>query len=107
MNIIDILGATYALSKILLRSESEQFKRIKMPLINNQSLSNEKAWALLSAYAITMGASVDKDALIADLENVSRVNVNFDFDRALNELQFMSVISSNIVESTRAHFEPT
>ncbi|WP_334028177.1 hypothetical protein [Alteromonas sp. P256] len=107
LNIIDILGATYALSKILLRSESEQFKRIKMPLINNKSLSNEKAWALLSAYAITMGASVDKDDLIADLENVSRVHVNFDFDRALNELQFMSVISSDIVESTRAHFEPT
>lgn len=72
-----------------------------MPLINNNNLAIEKAWALLAGYAITMGTTIKRDDLIADLEELTLIHEKFDFCEALDELQWLSVINPEVIAEAR------
>ncbi|WP_421134126.1 hypothetical protein [Alteromonas sp. A079] len=88
--------------KHLFRSESEQFKQIKLPLVSNKNLTIEKTWALLTGYAIVMGTSFKEEDLTLDLQHLSLIHEDFNPHHALLELKNLSILEADTIERTNA-----
>lgn len=104
VSLISCIVVAWEFIKYMFRSESEQFKRIKLPLVSNKNLAIEKTWALLTGYAIVMGTSFKETDLISDLNYLCTMHEDFNPREAIFELKGLSVLEPSILERLNSGF---
>jgi len=111
INVVVVLGQmiyeTVKILRDLLTSVPEEIKKLRFPLKNNPMLSKEAVWAYSTALYIKIGQALpNENVIIASIEDVLDNRPDFNYQIALDHLDSLNVVNSEIIASVRESFIP-
>ncbi len=108
--VVVLVQIPYTLFKVLrdvFTQTPEEVKALRFPLKNNPMLSTESVWAYVIALNVKIGAEIQNaDQIVYSLEDILEKRPDFKYQEALDNLEKLNVIDSNVLASVKNSFVP-